>query len=57
MILEKIEKEKGELNVKNLAIKVGISKGMVYSHLRELKVLGFVDESMRITTAGKLAIL
>jgi len=55
MILEEIEK--GELNVKNLAIKVGISKGMIYSHLRELKDLGFVDKDMRITTAGRLAIL
>jgi len=56
-ILEEINK--GEVSVRNLAKRVGISRAMIYHHIRELKERGFIDdeEGLRITTAGELAIL
>jgi CRISPR-associated protein Csa3 len=57
-ILEKIKK--GEVSVRNIAKLVGISRGMTYNHIRELKEGGFLGDSkegLKITTAGKLAIL
>jgi len=56
-ILEEINK--GEVSVRNLAKTVGISRAMIYHHIRELKERGFIDdeEGLRITTAGELAIL
>jgi CRISPR-associated protein Csa3 len=56
MILE--EMEKGESSVKNLAIKIGISRGMTYNHVRELREMGFIaQDKLEITTAGQLAII
>jgi len=56
MILEELEKE--ETSVKNLSIKVGISRGMTYNHVRELREMGFIArDKLEITTAGELAII
>jgi CRISPR-associated protein Csa3 len=56
MILEKLQN--GDTSVKNLAIKIGISRGMTYNHLRELREMGFIHQKqLRITSAGKLAII
>jgi CRISPR-associated protein Csa3 len=51
--------EKGETSVSNIAQKLGISKGMAYGHLRELKALGYVIEEngFKITGAGRIAII
>ncbi len=56
MVLEKLQKD-GE-SVKNLAMKIGISRGMTYNHIRELREMGFIaPDQLKITTAGKLAII
>lgn len=56
LILEELEK--GETSVKNLSIKVGISRGMTYNHIRELRDMGFIHHSrLEITSAGMLAII
>lgn len=56
MILE--EMETGESSVKNLTLKIGISRGMTYNHVRELKEMGFIAQNkLKITTAGQLAII
>ena len=56
MILEQLS-ENG-ISVQNLAIKVGISRGMTYNHIRELREMGFIDkDKLEITTAGQLAII
>ncbi len=48
----------GETSVKNLSIKVGISRGMTYNHIRELRDMGFIHQThLNITSAGKLAII
>lgn len=48
----------GETSVKNLAIKVGISRGMTYNHIRELREMGFIHtQKLEITSAGRLAII
>jgi len=44
-------------NIPALAEKLEKTKGMVYTHLRELKDLGYVDENYKLTTAGKVALL
>jgi CRISPR-associated protein Csa3 len=45
-------------SVKNLALRIGISRGMTYNHIRELREMGFISpEKLEITTAGKLAII
>jgi CRISPR-associated protein Csa3 len=51
--------ESGETSVSNIAEKIGISKGMTYSHLRELKAMGYVSLSngFKITSAGRIAII
>lgn len=55
-ILEELEKD--GISVKNLSDKIGISRGMTYNHIRELRDMGFIDrEKLEITTAGKLAII
>ncbi|HHW04713.1 MAG TPA: CRISPR locus-related DNA-binding protein [Methanothermobacter sp.] len=52
------ELKKGETSVKNLAIKLGISRGMTYNHIRELRNMGFIDpEKLEITSAGEIATL
>ena len=56
MVLEKLKND-GE-SVKNLAMKIGISRGMTYNHIRELREMGFIaPDQLKITTAGKLAII
>lgn len=56
MILEELKK--GENSVKELAVKIGISRGMTYNHLRELREMGFIDQNrLEITSAGELAII
>lgn len=56
LILEELKE--GEMSVKNLSIKVGISRGMTYNHIRELRDMGFIHHSrLEITSAGMLAII
>jgi len=56
MVLEELKKD-GK-SVKNLAIKIGISRGMTYNHIRELREMGFIaPDKLGITTAGELAII
>ena len=56
MVLEKLKSD-GE-SVKNLALKIGISRGMTYNHIRDLREMGFIaPDQLKITTAGKLAII
>jgi CRISPR-associated protein Csa3 len=56
MILEKLEQ--GDTSVKNLAVNIGISRGMTYNHIRELREMGFIDPNkLEITSAGQLAII
>lgn len=56
-VLEQLEG--GETSVSKIAVKIGISKGMAYSHLRELKAMGYVSEGngFKITSAGRIAII
>ena len=55
-VLEELKKD-GK-SVKNLAIKIGISRGMTYNHIRELREMGFISpDQLEITTAGELAII
>ena len=56
MVLEELKND-GK-SVKNLAIKIGISRGITYNHIRELREMGFISpEKLEITTAGQLAII
>ncbi|HEC56527.1 MAG TPA: CRISPR locus-related DNA-binding protein [Candidatus Syntrophoarchaeum butanivorans] len=55
MILEAMNE--GMRSVSDIALKIGISKGMTYNHIRELKAKGFISDDMRITNAGRLAII
>ena len=56
MILQEVKQ--GENSVKNLASKIGISRGMTYNHLRELREMGFINPNrLEITSAGDLAII
>jgi CRISPR-associated protein Csa3 len=56
MILQEVKQ--GENSVKNLASKIGISRGMTYNHLRELREMGFINQNrLEITSAGDLAII
>lgn len=56
MVLEELKND-GK-SVKNLAIKIGISRGMTYNHIRELREMGFISsDKLEITSAGKLAII
>ncbi|WP_370575707.1 CRISPR-associated CARF protein Csa3 [Methanomethylovorans sp.] len=56
-ILEHIRQ--GEKAVTAIALKVGISRGMAYNHVRELKDMGYVsdDEGFSITDSGRLAVI
>ncbi len=56
-VLEQLES--GETSVSKIAAKIGISKGMAYSHIRELKAMGYVSEGngFKITSAGRIAII
>lgn len=45
-------------SVKSLSEKIGISRGMTYNHIRELREMGFIDKDrLSITSAGYLAII
>jgi CRISPR-associated protein Csa3 len=54
-ILEIIKQ--GETTVTTIAAKVGISRGMAYNHIRELKDMGYISDEngFKITDSGKLA--
>jgi len=56
-ILEQIRSE--VTSVTAIAINVGISKGMAYNHLRELKAMGYItgENGYSITDAGKIAVI
>lgn len=55
-ILEELQTEIS--SVKSLAEKIGISRGMTYNHIRELREMGFIDKDrLSITSAGYLAII
>ena len=43
--------------IPEIAEKLEKTRGMVYSHLRELKNAGYVDDEYKLTTAGKVALL
>ncbi|MDI6644290.1 MAG: CRISPR-associated CARF protein Csa3 [Methanobacteriaceae archaeon] len=52
------ELDMGNASVKNLSIKVGISRGMTYNHVRELREMGLIEPNkLEITSAGQLAII
>jgi len=57
IILEQIKS--GVSSIQDIAIKVGISKGMAYNHLRELKAMGYIkgEDGYTITDAGKIAVI
>ncbi|SRR3989344_8539335 len=48
---------KSKKSVPEIAKKLGVTKGMAYVHLRELKASGMVGEENRLTVAGRLALL
>lgn len=56
-ILELIQN--GATAVENIAANVGISKGMAYNHLRELKSMGYISDEggYSLTDSGKLAVI
>ena len=56
-ILEQIQS--GVISVPTIAVNVGISKGMAYNHLRELKAMGYItgEDGYAITDAGKIAVI
>ncbi len=52
------ELKSGETSVKKLALKIGISRGMTYNHIRELREMGFIAKNnLKITSAGELAVI
>lgn len=57
IILEHIKS--GVSSVQEIARGVGISKGMAYNHLRELKAMGYIkgEDGYTITDAGKIAVI
>ena len=57
MILEIIQN--GTVAVESIAVKVGISKGMAYNHLRELRSMGYITDGdgYKITDSGRLAVI
>jgi CRISPR-associated protein Csa3 len=56
-ILEMIQN--GTIAVENIAANMGISKGMTYNHLRELKTMGYIsdDGGYSLTDSGRLAVI
>lgn len=56
-ILEHIKQ--GEKAISTIAVKVGISKGMAYNHIRELKDMGYIsdEDGFTITDSGRLAVI
>ena len=57
IILEHIKS--GVSSVQDIARGAGISKGMAYNHLRELKAMGYItgEDGYAITDAGKIAVI
>jgi len=57
VILEQVRS--GVTSVAAIAIDVGISKGMAYNHLRELKTMGYItgENGYSITDAGRIAVI
>ncbi|MCG7849405.1 MAG: CRISPR-associated CARF protein Csa3 [ANME-2 cluster archaeon] len=57
IILEHIKS--GVSLVQDIARSAGISKGMAYNHLRELKAMGYIkgEDGYTITDAGKIAVI
>ncbi|MDK2948686.1 MAG: CRISPR-associated protein Csa3 [Methanolobus sp.] len=57
MILEIIQN--GNVAVENIAATIGISKGMTYNHLRELKTMGYISDEggYSLTDSGRLAVI
>ena len=57
VILEQVRS--GVTSVAAIAIDVGISKGMAYNHLRELKAMGYItgEDGYSITDAGRIAVI
>lgn len=49
----------GEKSVSAIAVKVGISRGMAYNHIRELKDMGYISDEngFSITDSGRLAVI
>jgi len=49
----------GTAAVETIAVKAGISKGMAYNHLRELRSMGYItdEEGYKITDSGRLAVI
>ena len=48
----------GHITVKDLSTAIGISRGMTYNHIRELRDMGLIDkDTLEITSAGRLAIV
>lgn len=54
-LLEELAREPE--NMSELAKKLGKTRGMIYQHLNDLKSRGFIDESYKLTVAGRLALL
>jgi CRISPR-associated protein Csa3 len=56
-ILEHIKQ--GEKAVSKIAVKVDISRGMAYNHIRELKEMGYIsdEDGFDITDSGRLAVI
>lgn len=56
-ILEHIKQ--GEKAVSKIAVKVDISRGMAYNHIRELKDMGYIsdEDGFDITDSGRLAVI
>ncbi len=56
-ILEHIKQ--GEKAISTIAVKIGISKGMAYNHIRELKEMGYIsdEDGFTITDSGRLAVI
>jgi CRISPR-associated protein Csa3 len=57
LILEIIQG--GNVTVENIATTIGISKGMTYNHLRELKTMGYISDEggYSLTDSGRLAVI
>jgi CRISPR-associated protein Csa3 len=55
-LLVEISKRDGK-SIAQIADKLGKTRGMLYQHLKELRDLGYVDSSFKITEAGRLGVL
>jgi len=57
LILNKINE--GNLKVRKIAEDIGITKGMAYNHIRELKDMGYLGDEkvLTLTDAGRFAII